>query len=213
MYKTNSFRALSPQSNSENDQTTANSNVSFPVPPGMSEHSFKSVTHENPMKPEELEQVRLSLNPFLDCCVFSIADVLDQVGNCEVLGSGSFCRWRRFDSFDCCCCRYQVQHCQRCRYGIEKDYRVSLVFFLIKTFYFIYNYNLQLCRLEFPRNINADVFAVSWQPNSKSKTKYGKVTCHYENSTEIAYILVQSDRVWLCNTCLYTSGFWFFVWK
>lgn len=53
------FRALSPPSNTaENDQTGSNTSVSFPVPPGMSEHSFRRITHENPMKPEELERVQ-----------------------------------------------------------------------------------------------------------------------------------------------------------
>lgn len=51
------FSALSSSSSAENDQGNSNSNVSLPVPPGMSEVSFKRVTHENPMKPEELEQV------------------------------------------------------------------------------------------------------------------------------------------------------------
>lgn len=52
------FRALSPSAGSENDQgNNSSSNVSLPIPPGMSEVSFKRVTHENPMKPEDLEQV------------------------------------------------------------------------------------------------------------------------------------------------------------
>ncbi|CAG2068146.1 unnamed protein product, partial [Timema podura] len=36
------------------------SSAVFPVPPGMSDYSFKRVTGENPFKPEELEQVSRS---------------------------------------------------------------------------------------------------------------------------------------------------------
>lgn len=52
-------RALSPVvNNTENEQeSSSGSNITLPVPPGMSEYSFKRITHENPLRPEELEQV------------------------------------------------------------------------------------------------------------------------------------------------------------
>lgn len=48
------FRALSPQ---QSDNQSTSNEVSMPVPPGMSEYTFKRVTNDNPLKPEELEQV------------------------------------------------------------------------------------------------------------------------------------------------------------
>lgn len=50
------FSALSPQM-SDNDQQSGS--VSLPVPPCMSESSYKRLTINNPMKPEELEEVYL----------------------------------------------------------------------------------------------------------------------------------------------------------
>lgn len=35
--------------------------MSLPVPPGMSEYTFKRVTNDNPLRPEELEEVTLEL--------------------------------------------------------------------------------------------------------------------------------------------------------
>lgn len=54
-------RALSPSAVTESEQSGngSNTSVSLPVPPGMSEATFKRVTHENPMRPEELEQVSI----------------------------------------------------------------------------------------------------------------------------------------------------------
>lgn len=53
--------ALSPSAVVESEQSGngSNTSVSLPVPPGMSEVTFKRVTHENPMRPEELEQVSI----------------------------------------------------------------------------------------------------------------------------------------------------------
>ncbi|KAK7866865.1 hypothetical protein R5R35_006031 [Gryllus longicercus] len=51
-------------------------NNSFPVPLGMSEYSFKRVTGENPMKPEELEQAKLGVVKFLSGGVMPDADIL-----------------------------------------------------------------------------------------------------------------------------------------
>lgn len=50
------YGALTPQKPTEEDNTSE-SNVSLPVPPGMSPYTFKRVTENNPLKPEELEQV------------------------------------------------------------------------------------------------------------------------------------------------------------
>nr|CAD7265676.1 unnamed protein product [Timema shepardi] len=48
----------------------------FPVPPGMSDYSFKRVTGENPFKPEELEQTKLGLVKFLSSGVVAESDIL-----------------------------------------------------------------------------------------------------------------------------------------
>lgn len=54
------FRALTQKSN-ESEQSNTSSDVSLPIPPGMSEYSFKRVTNDNPLRPEELEQVNFKL--------------------------------------------------------------------------------------------------------------------------------------------------------
>lgn len=50
------YGALAPQKPSEEDNSNE-STVSLPVPPGMSPYTFKRVTENNPLKPEDLEQV------------------------------------------------------------------------------------------------------------------------------------------------------------
>lgn len=52
------FRSSSSPATPDSEQPSGNGNApSLPVPPGMSQYSFKRITHENPLKPEELEQV------------------------------------------------------------------------------------------------------------------------------------------------------------
>jgi proteasome component ECM29 len=54
------YGALSPQT-PESDQQR-NLNVTLPIPPCMSQNSFKRITVNNPMKPEELEEVKMNLD-------------------------------------------------------------------------------------------------------------------------------------------------------
>ncbi|KAK5644780.1 hypothetical protein RI129_006080 [Pyrocoelia pectoralis] len=49
---------------------------SLPVPPGMSEYSFKRVTNEFPLHPEELEQIKLGIVKFLGSGIFSDDEIL-----------------------------------------------------------------------------------------------------------------------------------------
>ncbi|KAJ8977536.1 hypothetical protein NQ317_010056 [Molorchus minor] len=65
--------ALSPQT-SENDQQAGN--VSLPVPPCMSDASYKRIITNNPMKPEELEEIKLGIVKFLSHGVFQAEDIL-----------------------------------------------------------------------------------------------------------------------------------------
>lgn len=51
------FSALSPQSVDNEQDAGAGNNISLPVPPCMSDNSYKRLTSNNPMKPEELEEV------------------------------------------------------------------------------------------------------------------------------------------------------------
>lgn len=51
------FSALSPQKTSDAAEQSSGNNVSLPVPPGMSEYTFKRVTNETALKPEDLEKV------------------------------------------------------------------------------------------------------------------------------------------------------------
>ncbi|KAF7270517.1 hypothetical protein GWI33_016522 [Rhynchophorus ferrugineus] len=67
------YSALSPQSPSGEAQS---SNVSLPVPPGMSEMTYKRITNNNPMKPEELEEIKLGIVKFLAHGVFKNEDIL-----------------------------------------------------------------------------------------------------------------------------------------
>lgn len=48
------FSALSPQTTDTDQQSGS---VSLPVPPCMSDSSYKRLSTNNPMKPEELEEV------------------------------------------------------------------------------------------------------------------------------------------------------------
>lgn len=48
----------------------------FPVPPGMSEYTYKRVTTDNPLKPEELEQIKLGIVKFISYGVFAVSDIL-----------------------------------------------------------------------------------------------------------------------------------------
>lgn len=51
------YGALTPQK--VNEEESGNSNISLPIPPGMSQYTFKRVSENNPLKPEELEQVHI----------------------------------------------------------------------------------------------------------------------------------------------------------
>ncbi|CAG9861828.1 unnamed protein product [Phyllotreta striolata] len=66
------YSALSPQ----NDNDSQSSNVSLPVPPGLSEASYKRVSNNNPMKPEELEEIKLGIVKFLSHGVFTNEEIL-----------------------------------------------------------------------------------------------------------------------------------------
>ncbi|KAK4875583.1 hypothetical protein RN001_012005 [Aquatica leii] len=63
------------QKNADNEQNSGNE-VSLPVPPGMSEYSFKRVTNEFPLHPEELEQIKLGIVKFLASGIFSDEEIL-----------------------------------------------------------------------------------------------------------------------------------------
>lgn len=56
-----SFSALSPQLQEKDQATGSGTNVTLPVPPCMSDNSYKRLTNNNPMKPEELEEVCIFL--------------------------------------------------------------------------------------------------------------------------------------------------------
>ncbi|XP_069674508.1 proteasome adapter and scaffold protein ECM29 isoform X2 [Periplaneta americana] len=65
------------QAQSGQQQGTSNNSVtSFPVPPGMSEYSFKRVTAGSPLKSEELEQTKLGIVKFLAGGVMADSDIL-----------------------------------------------------------------------------------------------------------------------------------------
>jgi proteasome component ECM29 len=68
------YGALSPQT-PESDQQR-NLNVTLPIPPCMSQNSFKRITVNNPMKPEELEEIKLGIVRFLAHGVFKDEDIL-----------------------------------------------------------------------------------------------------------------------------------------
>ncbi|KAK9876967.1 hypothetical protein WA026_015999 [Henosepilachna vigintioctopunctata] len=65
------YGALSPQV----DDQSSNNNTSLPVPPGMSEYSFKRV-NSNSMKPDELEEIKLGVVKFLSHGIFKNEDIL-----------------------------------------------------------------------------------------------------------------------------------------
>ncbi|KAL3269226.1 hypothetical protein HHI36_008307 [Cryptolaemus montrouzieri] len=65
------YGALGPQSDSE-----PGNNTTLSVPPGMSEYSFKRVTTSNPMKADELEEVKLGVVKFLSHGIFKNEDIL-----------------------------------------------------------------------------------------------------------------------------------------
>lgn len=69
------FSALSPQQ-PENPDQLSTTELTLPIPPGMSEYTFKRVIHENPLKPEELEQIKLGIVKFLAHGIFPDDDVL-----------------------------------------------------------------------------------------------------------------------------------------
>lgn len=56
----NIFSGLSPQFQ-EKDQESGSATVTLPVPPCMSDNSYKRLTNNNPMKPEELEEVYINI--------------------------------------------------------------------------------------------------------------------------------------------------------
>ncbi|RZC32274.1 proteasome-associated protein ECM29 -like [Asbolus verrucosus] len=68
------YGALSPQT-PDNEQQR-NPNVTLPVPPCMSQNSFRRITVNNPLKPEELEEIKLGIVRFLAHGVFKDEDVL-----------------------------------------------------------------------------------------------------------------------------------------
>ncbi|XP_018321144.1 proteasome adapter and scaffold protein ECM29 [Agrilus planipennis] len=68
------YGALAPQKSSE-EQNSSN-DISLPVPPGMSEYSFKRVTVDNPMKPEELEEIKVGIVKFLAHGIFPDDEIL-----------------------------------------------------------------------------------------------------------------------------------------
>lgn len=59
----------------DNEQGSGNE-VSLPVPPGMSEYTFKRVTNDNPLRPEELEEIKLGIVKFLATGIFSDDEIL-----------------------------------------------------------------------------------------------------------------------------------------
>ncbi|KAF5273782.1 hypothetical protein FQA39_LY00897 [Lamprigera yunnana] len=68
------YGALS-QKSADGEQSTTN-DVSLPIPPGMSEYSFKRVTNEFPLHPEELEQIKLGIVKFLASGIFLDEEIL-----------------------------------------------------------------------------------------------------------------------------------------
>ncbi|KAB0794456.1 hypothetical protein PPYR_11295 [Photinus pyralis] len=58
------------------DEQGSRNESSIPVPPGMSEYSFKRVTNEFPLHPEELEQIKLGIVKFLGSGIFSDDEIL-----------------------------------------------------------------------------------------------------------------------------------------
>ncbi|XP_056640479.1 proteasome adapter and scaffold protein ECM29 [Diorhabda sublineata] len=66
------YSALAPQSIDSGSQ----SNVSLPVPPCLSELSYKRLINNNPMKPEELEEIKLGIVKFLGQGVFLKEEIL-----------------------------------------------------------------------------------------------------------------------------------------
>ncbi|CAG9821950.1 unnamed protein product [Phaedon cochleariae] len=67
------YSALSPQNPENEEQSNA---VSLPVPSCMSETSYKRVTTNNLLKPEDLEEIKLGIVKFLAHGVFSNEDIL-----------------------------------------------------------------------------------------------------------------------------------------
>lgn len=61
----NIFSALSPQPQEKDQEAGTGNNVSLPVPPCMSDYSYKRLTINNPMKPEELEEVYFFIDIYL----------------------------------------------------------------------------------------------------------------------------------------------------
>ncbi|CAH0555694.1 unnamed protein product [Brassicogethes aeneus] len=54
----------------------SNTDVNLPVPPGMSQVSFKRITLNNPIKPEQLEEMKLGIVKFVSHGVFNNDDIL-----------------------------------------------------------------------------------------------------------------------------------------
>ncbi|KAJ8917780.1 hypothetical protein NQ315_010686 [Exocentrus adspersus] len=67
------YSALTPQTTDSDQQPGS---VSLPVPPCMSESSYKRLTTNNPMKPEDLEEIKLGIVKFLGHGVFKNDDIL-----------------------------------------------------------------------------------------------------------------------------------------
>ncbi|KAG5880535.1 hypothetical protein JTB14_026768 [Gonioctena quinquepunctata] len=67
------YSALAPPIPENEEQSNS---VSLPVPSCMSDSSYKRVTSNNPMKPEDLEEIKLGIVKFLAHGVFSNEDIL-----------------------------------------------------------------------------------------------------------------------------------------
>ncbi|XP_044754481.1 proteasome adapter and scaffold protein ECM29 [Coccinella septempunctata] len=66
------YGAVGPKTESQSE----NNSPSLTIPPAMSEYSFKRVTTENPMKPDELEEVKLGIVKFLAHGIFKNEDII-----------------------------------------------------------------------------------------------------------------------------------------
>ncbi|KDR13581.1 proteasome-associated protein ECM29 homolog isoform X2 [Zootermopsis nevadensis] len=73
---THQDQLLDQAQSSQQEGTSNNSASTFPVPPGMSEYSFKRVSAGNPLTSEELEQTKLGVVKFLASGVMSDSDIL-----------------------------------------------------------------------------------------------------------------------------------------
>lgn len=68
-------RATSQPAPTDQAGQSSDPQTQFPVPPGMSQYTYKRVS-ENPLKPEELEKVKLGIVKFLAGGVLADGDIL-----------------------------------------------------------------------------------------------------------------------------------------